>query len=45
MNKVVLEQARMGKYVKLYFYETEEYKRVELELLKEINTKYNVKDN
>lgn len=45
MNKVVLEQAKKGQYVKLYFYETEEYKKVELELLRQINTKYNVKDN
>ena len=45
MNKVVLELAKVRKYVKLYFYETGEYKKVELELLKQINTKYNVKDN
>lgn len=45
MNKVVLEQAKKGQYVKLYFYETAEYKWVELELLRQINTKYNVKDN
>lgn len=45
MNKVVLELAKAGKYVKLYFYQTEEYKKVELELLGMINTKYNVKDN
>ena len=45
MNKVVLEQAKTGKYVKLYFYETSEYKAVELELLGKIKTKYNVKDN
>ena len=45
MNKVALEQAKAGKYVKLYFFETEDYKIVELELLRQINTKYNVKDN
>ena len=45
MNKVVLEQAKAGQYVKLYFFETEDYKAVELDLLKQINTKYNVKDN
>lgn len=45
MNKVVLEQARKGQYVKLYFYETEDYKAVERELLGAIKTKYNVKDN
>ena len=45
MNKAVLEQARKGRYVKLYFLETEDYKKVELELLGKIKTKYNVKDN
>lgn len=45
MNKVVLEHAMIGQYVKLYFNETEDYKKVELELLRQINTKYNVKDN
>ena len=45
MNKVVLEQARKEQYVKLYFHETGDYKAVELDLLKQINTKYNVKDN
>ena len=45
MNKVVLEQAKKGRYVKLYFYGTDNYKKVELELLGIIKTKYNVKDN
>lgn len=45
MNKVVLDQAKKGRYVKLYFFETEDYKKVELELLRQINTKHNVKDN
>ena len=45
MNKVVLEQAKKGCYVKLYFYETREYKTVELELLRQYKTKYNVKGN
>jgi hypothetical protein len=33
------------KTVSLYFYNTRDYKKVELELLGEINTPYNVKDN
>jgi hypothetical protein len=45
MNKVVLELAKAGNYVKLYFYETSEYKKVEKELLGQITTKYNIKDN
>ncbi len=45
MNKVVLELAKIGKTVNLYFYNTQDYKRVELELLHAINTQYNVKDN
>ena len=45
MNKVVLEQTKKGQYVKLYFYETNEYKKIELELLNQIKTKVNVKDN
>ena len=45
MNKVVLENFESGNVVSLYFYQTADYKRVELELLSEINTPYNVKDN
>lgn len=45
MNKVVLALAKAGRYVKLYFYETKDYKVVERELLEKIKTRYNVKDN
>lgn len=45
MNKVVLELSKQGKTVKLFFHETVDYKKVELDLLKSINTRYNVKDN
>ncbi|SEA88848.1 hypothetical protein SAMN02910384_02641 [Pseudobutyrivibrio sp. ACV-2] len=45
MNKVVLQYAKQNSFISLYFYKTNEYKKVELELLKSINTKYNVKDN
>ena len=45
MNKVVLELSKIGRKVKLYFFNTNNYKQVELELLNAINTQYNVKDN
>lgn len=45
MNKVVLSLYVQGKTVSLFFYSTTDYKRVELDLLGEINTPYNVKDN
>ncbi|MBP3199633.1 MAG: GIY-YIG nuclease family protein [Butyrivibrio sp.] len=45
MNKVVLEYAKQNSFISLYFYKTNEYKKVELELLRVFNTKYNVKDN
>ena len=45
MNKVVLQSCKQGKKIALYFHETENYKQVELNLLTQINTKYNVKDN
>ena len=45
MNKVVLDLHRSGKNVALYFYQTRNYKQVELDLLKRFRTKYNVKDN
>lgn len=45
MNKVVLGMYEQGKIVSLYFYYTTDYKRVELDLLGNINTMYNEKDN
>lgn len=45
MNKVVLNMYEQGKIISLYFYNTTDYKRVELELLRNINTVYNKKDN
>ena len=45
MNKVVLEYFEAGKQIKLYFLKTDDYKRVELELLSKISTRYNVKEN
>ena len=45
MNKVVLSVVEQGKTVSLYFYITTDHKRVELDLLEEIKTQYNVKSN
>ena len=45
MNKVVLEYYEKGKAIHLYFFQTTDNKRVELELLTNIKTPYNVKDN
>jgi hypothetical protein len=45
MNKVVLSYYENGRRIRLYFYQTHEYKRVERELLNQINTPYNVKNN
>jgi hypothetical protein len=45
MNKVVLGNFERGKTVGLYFYQTTDYKRVEMDLLNQIYTPYNVKDN
>ena len=45
MNKVVRTLYQRGKRVQLYFYQTKDHKKVELELLGKIKTKYNVKDN
>lgn len=45
MNKVVMESYRQGHPIDLYFYPTDAYKQVELDLLRKIKTKYNVKDN
>ena len=45
MNKVVMSYYENGNPIKLYFFETTDYKRVELELLHSMKTKYNIKDN
>lgn len=45
MNKVVLENVLNNKEVKIYFYQTPDYKAVEFYLLRNLRTKYNVKDN
>lgn len=45
MNKVVLSLHEKGKTVGLYFYQTADYKRIELDLLGRTNTPYNVKNN
>ena len=45
MNKVVLNLFEQGQIIDLYFYETHNYKQVELELLRKIKTTYNKKDN
>ena len=45
MNKIVLELYEQGKIIDLYFYETKDYKSVELDLLRNMKTPYNVKDN
>ena len=43
MNKAVMEYYEKGTPVDLYFYETDQYKQVELELLRRCHTRYNVK--
>ena len=45
MNQVVLACFEQGRPIELYFCETRDNKRVELELLNAIHTRYNVKDN
>lgn len=45
MNKVVMEYYKKGQVIDLYFLPTEDYKQIELSLLRRIHTKYNVKDN
>lgn len=45
MNRVVMDCYEKGTPIRLYFYKTTDYKRVELELLRRYHTKYNVKDN
>lgn len=45
MNKMVLSLFEQGKRVSLYFNITTDYKRVELELIREVVTPYNVKSN
>ncbi len=43
MNKIILDYHELGKIISLYFYPTMEYKLVELELLKNVNTLYNTR--
>ncbi len=45
MNQVVLKEYSNGREIEIYFFETDEYKKVELELLSAINTPYNIKNN
>lgn len=45
MNKVVMEYYKKGESIDLYFLQTKDYKQIELALLRQIHTKYNVKDN
>lgn len=45
MNKLVLKLYEQGDMVSLYFHNTTDYKRVELDLLMQIKTPYNEKDN
>ena len=45
MNQVVLDYYNRGTPIQLYFFPTQRYKQVELELLGKLNTPYNVKDN
>lgn len=45
MNKVVLTLFEQGQVIDLYFYETKNYKQVELDLLRKIKTQFNKKDN
>lgn len=45
MNKVVLECYDKGLNIDIYFFKTNNYKEVELELLRNINTRYNSKNN
>lgn len=45
MNKVVLDHYNKGKIIDIYFLQTDDHKKIELELLKSINTLYNSKNN
>ena len=45
MNKVALELSRAGKRIQLYFFKTDDYVRVEQELLATQKTKYNSMNN
>lgn len=45
MNKVVMNLFEQGQKIDLYFYDTPNYKQVELVLLRKIKTQYNKKDN
>ena len=40
-----MEYYKKGTIIDLYFLQTKNYKQIELSLLRQINTKYNVKDN
>ena len=41
----LIPDCQNGTVIKLYFLETDEYKKVECELLDRVNTKYNKKNN
>lgn len=45
MNKVVMEYYEKHTPIDLYFHETENHKQLELVLLRQYHTKYNVKNN
>lgn len=45
MNNVVYETYENGNQIDIYFFETQNYKTVEKELLLDITTRYNVKNN
>lgn len=45
MNATLLNYFKNKQKVDLFFYETNDYKEIELKLLRKIKTKYNVKDN
>ncbi len=45
MNNVVYKTYKNGQQIEIYFFETKDYKAVEKELLLNITTKYNVKNN
>ena len=45
MNNVVFNTYTNGQKIDIYFYETKEYKAIEKELLDDIITPYNVKNN
>lgn len=45
MNKVAMSYFENGNSINLYFLKTTDYKKIELELLHSMKTKYNIKDN